>query len=67
MKITGMIFGKGEVPSSFKEILIRPNCKRGLRSEYDNYRGIGLLFVGSRLLSVIMPFRLRNAVGKVLK
>ena len=57
-----MIFGKGEVPNDFRKTLIKPLYKKG-----DNYRGISLVSVGSKLLSNMIVFRLRDAIHKVLR
>ena len=41
--------------------------KKGDKSECGNYRGISLVSVGSKLLSNMIFFRLRNAAHKVLR
>ena len=67
MKIMNMIFQKGEVPNDFRKTLIKPLHKKSDKSECRNYRGISLVFVGSKLLSNKMLFRLRDAADKVLR
>ena len=44
--------------------LIKPMLKKGDKSECRNYRGISLVSVGSKLLSKMILFRLRDAVDK---
>ena len=60
------IFEKGEVPSDFRQTLTKIFCKTGDKSERGNYKGISLVSVGGKLLSMIIPFRLKNVVYKVL-
>jgi len=67
LNIMNMIFEKGEVPNDFRKTLIKPLYKKGDKSECRNYRGIILVSVGSKLLSNIILFRLRDAVDKVLR
>ena len=67
LKNLNMIFYKGEVPNDFRKTIIRPLYKKGNKSERRNYRGISLVSVGSKLLSNIVLFRLRDAVDKVLR
>ena len=67
LKIMNMIFEKGEVPNDFRKTLIKPLYKKGDKSECRNYRGISLVSVGSKLLSNMILFRLRDAVDKVLR
>ena len=62
-----MIFEKGEVSNDFKKTLIKPLPKKGDKSDCHNYRGISLVSVGSKLLSNMILFRLRDAVDKVLR
>jgi hypothetical protein len=62
-----MVFEKGDVPRHFRKTLIKPLYKKGDKSECCNYRGISLVFVGSKLFSKIIIFRLRDAVEKVLR
>ena len=57
-----MILEKGEVPSDFREILIKPLYKKDNKSGCGNYRGMSLVSVGKKLLSVMIFFRLRDAV-----
>ena len=45
LKIMDMIFEKGEVPVDFRKTLIKPICKKGGKSECDNYRSIILISV----------------------
>ena len=65
LKIMNMIFEKGEVPNDFRKTLIKPLYKKGDKSECRNYRGISLVSVGSKLLSNMILFRLRDVVDKV--
>ena len=60
-----MILEKVEVPNSFRKTLITLLCKKGDRSECHNYRGISLVSVGSKLLSNMILFRLRDGVDEV--
>ena len=62
-----LIFEKGEVPNDFKKALIKPLYKKGDKSECRNDRGICLVSIGSKLLSNMILFRLRDAVDKVLR
>ena len=62
-----MIFEIGEVSNDFKKTLIKPLYKKGDKSECRNYRGIGLVSVGSKLLSNMILFGLRDTVDKVLR
>ena len=67
LKIMNMIFEKGEAPIDFRKTLIKPLYKKGDKSECRNYRGISLVCIGSKLLSNVIIFRLRDAVDKVLR
>ena len=67
LKIMNMIFEKGEVPKDFRKTLIKPLYKKSDKSECRNYRGISLVSVGSKLLSNMILFRLRDAVDNVLR
>ena len=62
-----IIFEKGKVPNDLRKTLIKPLYKKGDKSEYGNYRGINLVSEGSKLLSNMILFRMRDAVDKVLK
>ena len=55
-----MIFEKGET-------LVKPLYKKGDKSEYFNYWSISLVSVGSKLLSNMILFRLRDVVDQVLR
>ena len=57
-----LIFEKGEVPNDFRETLIKPLYKKGDKSECGNYQGISLVSIGSKSLSNMILFRLRDAV-----
>ncbi|XP_065567671.1 uncharacterized protein LOC136031782 [Artemia franciscana] len=61
------VFEKEEAPSDSRKTLAKPPYKKGDKSECGNYRGISLVFVGSKLLSNVILFRLRDAVDKVLR
>ena len=67
LKTMNVIEKKGEVPSNFRKTQIKPLYKKGDKSEYGNYRGNSLDSVYSELLSIIVVFRLRDAIGKVLR
>ena len=67
LKIMNMIFEKGEVLNDFCETLIKPLCEKGDKSQWGNYLGISLVSIGNKLLSNLLLFGLRNAVGKVLR
>ena len=58
---------KKEVPNNSRKTLIKPLYKKDDKSECRNYRGISLVSVGSKLLSKMILFRLRDAVDKVLR
>ena len=62
-----MIFEKREAPSDFRKTLIKPLYKKGDKSECRNYRGISLVFVGSKLLSNMILVRLRDTVDNVFR
>ena len=53
LKIMHMIFEKGEVPNDFRKTLIKPQYKKGDKSECRNYRGISVVSVGSKSLNDI--------------
>ena len=55
------------MPNDFRKTIIKPLSKKGDKSECGNYRGISLVSVGSKLLSNVILFRLRDAVDKVLR
>ena len=61
-----MIFEKGEVPSDFSKTLIKRLYKKGDKSECGNCRGIRLVCVGNKLLSIMIVIRLRDAADKIL-
>ena len=65
LKIMNMIFEK--IPTNFRKTLIKPLYKKGDKSECRNYRGICLVSVGSKLLSNMILFRLKDAVDKFLR
>ena len=67
LKIMNMIFEKGEAPSDFRKTLIKPLYKKGGKSKCGNYRAINVVFVSSKLLSIMIPFGLRDAVDKVIR
>ena len=58
---------KGRHLVIFRKTLIKPLYKKGDKSECRNYWGINLVSVGSKLLSIMILFRLRDAVDKVLR
>jgi len=62
-----MIFEKGKVPNNFRNTLIKPLYNKGDKIECRNYRVISLVSVGSKLLSSMIIFRLRDAVDRVLR
>ena len=62
-----MIFEKGEVPSEFRKTLIKPLHKKGDESECGRYRGVSLVSVGSKLLSMMILYGLKDDVDKFLK
>ena len=67
LKIMNTTFEKGEVPSDFRETLIKPLYKKLDKSEHGDYRSISLASVDCKLLSNMMLFRLRDDVDKVLR
>ena len=71
VKIMHMIFKKGEVPNGSMKTLIKPLYKKGDKNECRieaNYLVICYTYiVGSKLLSKMILFRLRDAVDKVLR
>ena len=62
-----MICEKLVVPNDFRKTLIKSLYKKADKSECRNYRGISLLSMGSKLLSNMILFRLKDAVDKVLR
>ena len=62
-----MISEKEEVPSDLIKTLNKPFHKKGDKSECGNYRGIYLVSVRSKLLSIMMFLRIKDAVDKVLR
>ena len=64
--IMNMIFEKGEVPNDFRKTLIRRLYKKMTRVSVVNVlgecQGISLVSLGSKLLSNMIIFRLREAV-----
>ena len=67
LKIMNMIFGKGEVPNDFRTALIKPLYKISDKRECRNFRGINLVYVASKLISNMIPFRLRDAIDRALR
>ena len=67
LKVSIMIFQKGKEPSDFRKTIVKPLHKKGDKSECGNYRSISLVSLGSKLLSNMLIFRLRDAVDKVLR
>ena len=67
LKIMDMSFEKGEVHNDFMKTLFKPLYKIDDKSECCNYRGISLVSVGSKLLSNMILFRLKDAIDKVLR
>ena len=64
LRITNIIFEKGKVPSDFTKAIIEPLYKKDDKNEFGNYRGISLVFGGSKLLSMMIFFRLIDVVDK---
>ena len=62
-----MILEKEELPKDLRKTLIKTLYKKGDKSECRNYRGISLASVGSKFLSKMILFRLRDAADKVLR
>ena len=62
-----MTFEKEEVPSNFRKTLIISLYKKADKCDGGNCRCISLVSVGSKLPSMMMLFRLRDAVDKVLR
>jgi len=62
-----MIFERGIVPGDFREKLIKLLYKKCEKSEFNNYRGISLVSVRSKLLILIVLTRLRDDVDQVLR
>ena len=62
IETVNMVFEKSKVPSDFRTILIEPLFKKGDKSECGNYKGISLVSVGNKLLSMMTLFRLRFVV-----
>ena len=56
-----------KVPNDFRKTFIKPLYRKGDKSECFNYRGNSMVSLGSKLLSNIILFRLRDAVDKVLR
>ena len=47
------VFEKEELPTNSRENLIQSYCKKSDKSECGNYRDLGLISVGSKLLSIM--------------
>ncbi|XP_065565786.1 uncharacterized protein LOC136030643 [Artemia franciscana] len=62
-----MNFENEEVPSDFMKTLVIPPRKKGDKTDKGGCRGISLIFVGSKLLSMMMVFRLGDRVDRVLR
>ena len=67
LKIVNMIFEKKEVPNDFRKNLNKLLYKKGDKIGCRDYRGISLVSVGSKLLSSMILFRLRDAVDEALR
>ena len=67
LKIMNMVFKKGKVPNDYRKTLIKPLHKKGDKSECRNYRSISLVSVGSKLLSNMILFKIRDAADIVLR
>ena len=67
LRIMNTIFEKGEVPSDFRKTLLKPLYKKCGKSGCVNYKGISLVSIGHKLLSMMILFSHRNALDKVLK
>ena len=48
-------------------VALKPLYRKGDKSECSNYQGISLVFVGSKLFSNMILFRLRDVIDKVLR
>ena len=66
LRIMGIIFEKAEIPSDFRITSIKPFHKKGDKNECGIYRGIRLAFLGSKVSSNVIFFRLRDDVDTVL-
>ena len=62
-----MIFVKGEVPSNFNNTIIKSLYKKADKSDCCIYSSISLVSVGSKLLCIMILFRLRDAIDIVLR
>jgi hypothetical protein len=49
-----VVVEKGELPSDFRKTLIKPLHKKIVKSECGNYKLIGLVSVGRKLLSFMI-------------
>ena len=66
LKIETMIFGKEEAPSDFGKLFFKPFYNKGVKSKFGNYRDTSLVFVGSKLIAMIIIFRLNDFLYEVL-
>ena len=64
-RLMNIVFEKREVLNDFTKVLIKPMYTKGDKNECRNYRGISLVSLGSKLLSNMGQFRLKDAVDKV--
>ena len=60
------IFEKGKVPSNFRKALIKNRYKKGEKGVCCNYRVISMASVESKLHSMMIFYRLRDAANEVL-
>jgi len=65
LKVMKMVFEKREVLCDFRK-LIKSFCKKGIKSECSNYRGISWVSIQNKLMCIIIFLRLRDAADKLL-
>jgi len=53
-KLTISVWNKEELPEEWKESIIVPIYKKGVKTDYSNYRGISLLLTAYKILSNIL-------------
>ena len=60
------IFSTGQFPQAWTEAMIHPLHKKGNVNDPDNYRGISLLNICSKLYSFVLNKRLSDFVEKMI-
>jgi hypothetical protein len=55
-----------EMPDQWKESIIVPIHKMGDKTDCNNYRGISLLSISCKMLSIILPSRFSPYIDEII-